>query len=131
MAIDIAALIQHALEARRRAYAPYSNYHVGAALLCANGRVIYGCNVENAAYPSTICAERVALTSAVAQGERDFVALAVATKGGGTPCGTCRQVMSELAPEMLVYITDERGVYWSTTVRELLPSSFTPQSLEA
>lgn len=129
--VDAAALVQHALAARQRAYAPYSNYLVGAAVLCADGTVVYGCNVENAAYPSTICAERVALTSAVAQGKRDFVAIAVATRDGGTPCGTCRQVMSELGLDMTVYITDEHGSFWSTTVRELLPHSFDPASLQA
>lgn len=71
-----------------------------------DGSVAVGCNVENAAYPTTICAERVALTSAVAQGKRDFVAIAVATANGGTPCGTCRQVMAELGPEMVVYISE-------------------------
>lgn len=129
--IDAGTLVQHAIAARQRAYAPYSNYFVGAALLCADGSVIYGCNVENAAYPSTICAERVALTSAVAQGKHDFLAIAVATRDGGTPCGGCRQVMSELGPEMTVYITDESGKYWTTSVRELLPYSFDPNSLEA
>jgi len=128
--IDAESLVQHAIAARQRAYAPYSNYFVGAAVLCADGTVVCGCNVENAAYPSTICAERVALTSAVAQGQRDFVAIAVATRDGGTPCGTCRQVMSELGLEMTVYITDEKGNFWTTTVRDLLPHSFDPKSLE-
>src|SRR3954466_9997558 len=113
-------LIAAALEARSRAYAPYSQYHVGAALLAGDGSVILGCNVENAAYPSTICAERVALTSAVAQGKRDFVAIAVATANGGSPCGTCRQVMAELGLDMAVYISDAWGNYYTTTVRELL-----------
>lgn len=127
--IDAEGLVQHSLQARQRAYAPYSHYLVGAAVLCADGTVVYGCNVENAAYPSTICAERVALTSAVAQGKRDFVAIAVATRDGGTPCGGCRQVMAELGLGMDVYITDEHGSYWTTTVRELLPHSFDPASL--
>jgi cytidine deaminase len=129
--IDADSLVQHAIAARQRAYAPYSNYFVGAAVLCADGTVVYGCNVENAAYPSTICAERVALTSAIAQNQREFVAIAVATKDGGTPCGGCRQVMAELGLEMTVYITDEQGNYWTTSVRELLPHSFDPRSLEA
>ena len=122
-------LVAAALEARTRAYAPYSHYHVGAALLAGDGSAILGCNVENAAYPSTICAERVALTSAVAQGKRDFVAIAVATANGGSPCGTCRQVMAELGPDMVVYISDASGNYYTTTVRELLPDSFGPQRL--
>jgi cytidine deaminase len=122
-------LVAAALEARKRAYAPYSHYYVGAALLVADGSVILGCNVENAAYPSTICAERVALTSAVAQGKHDFVAIAVATANGGSPCGTCRQVMAELGLDMAVYISDAAGNYHATSVRELLPDSFGPQRL--
>ena len=122
-------LVAAALAARERAYAPYSNYRVGAALLLANGHVVPGCNVENAAYPSTICAERVALTAAVAQGERDFVAIAVATANGGSPCGNCRQVMAELGPDMTVYISDAAGAYRTTTVSQLLPDSFGPSKL--
>jgi cytidine deaminase len=122
-------LVAAALEARTRAYAPYSNYFVGAALLAADGSVTLGCNVENAAYPATICAERVALTSAVAQGKRAFAAIAVATANGGSPCGTCRQVMAELGLEMTVYIADAEGRYVTTSVRELLPDSFGPQRL--
>jgi cytidine deaminase len=112
------------LTARTRAYAPYSGYQVGAALLTENGEVMLGCNVENAAYPATICAERVALTAAVAQGKRHFTAIAVATRNGGSPCGTCRQVMMELGPDMTVYIADESGAYRTTTVRALLPDGF-------
>ena len=117
-------LVQLALEARTRAYVPYSGYQVGAALLTEAGDVILGCNVENAAYPATICAERVALTAAIAQGKRHFTAIAVATRNGGSPCGTCRQVMIELGPDMTVYIADESGAYRTTTVRALLPDGF-------
>lgn len=126
-----AQLVGHALMARTRAYAPYSHYLVGAAVLAADGSVIYGCNVENAAYPSTICAERVAMTAAIAQGKRDFVAIAVATLDGGTPCGTCRQVMAELGPAMQVYISDEAGNFRTTTVAALLPDAFDGSALEA
>lgn len=129
-AADPAHLVAQALAARQRAYAPYSGYQVGAAVLCADGTVILGCNVENAAYPATICAERVALTAAVAQGRRDLVAIAVATRDGGSPCGTCRQVMAELGPEMVVYITDAQGRYRTTTVRALLPDGFSGASLQ-
>ena len=122
-------LVAAALEARTRAYAPYSHYQVGAALLTRDGAVILGCNVENAAYGDTICAERVALTAAVAQGKRPFVAMAVATANGGTPCGSCRQVMAELGPEMTVYISDAAGNYSTTNVHALLPDSFGPQRL--
>jgi cytidine deaminase len=117
-------LVQMALEARKRAYTPYSDYPVGAAVLTDDGVVIPGCNVENAAFPSTICAERVALTAAVAQGKRRFTAIAVATRNGGSPCGACRQVMLELGPDMDVYIADENGAYRKTTVRDLLPDGF-------
>ena len=113
----------------QRAYAPYSHYQVGAAVLTADGSVVEGCNVENAAFPSTICAERVALSAAIAQGKRDFLAIAVVTRDGGTPCGNCRQVMTELGPDMAVYISDERGNYRTTTARNLLPDFFTADSL--
>lgn len=122
-------LVASALRVRQRAYAPYSGYQVGAAVLTRDGAVIEGCNVENAAYPSTICAERVALTAAIAQGKREFVAIAVATANGGSPCGACRQVMAELGPQMVVYISDEAGRYRTTTVGELLPDSFGPTHL--
>lgn len=122
-------LVEQALAARRRAYAPYSGYFVGAAVLADDGTVTLGCNVENAAYPATICAERVALTAAVAQGKRKFRAIAVATRDGGSPCGICRQVMAELGLEMAVYISDEQGNFRTTTVRELLPDSFSGSSL--
>lgn len=123
------ALVMQALAARQRAYAPYSNYLVGAAVLAEDGSVTVGCNVENAAYPATICAERVALTAAVASGKRKFTAIAVATLDGGSPCGICRQVMAELGPEMDVYIADQDGDFRTTTVRQLLPDSFSGASL--
>jgi cytidine deaminase len=122
-------LVRYALHARQRAYAPYSGYPVGAAVLAADGAVISGCNVENASYGATICAERVALTAAVAQGRRDFLAIAVATENGGPPCGICRQVMVELGPDMTVYISDAEGRYRTTTVDRLLPDSFDPANL--
>ena len=122
-------LVQLATLARDRAYAPYSNYQVGAAVQAADGTVFLGCNVENAAYPATICAERVALTSAIAAGAQAFVAIAVVTSNAGSPCGICRQVMAELGPEMEVYISDARGHFRTTSVRELLPDSFTGAKL--
>jgi len=122
-------LVAAALAARRRAYAPYSHYEVGAAVLCHDGAMVLGCNVENASYPATICAERVALTAAVAQGYRDPVAIAVATRDGGSPCGICRQVMAELGPEMAVYVSDEQGRFRQTTVAALLPDQFDAASL--
>ncbi len=123
-------LVERALEARQRAYAPYSNYAVGAALLTTSGKVIAGVNVENAAYPTSMCAERTAVYSAVAQGERDFRALAVATENGGTPCGSCRQVLSEFGLDTLVVIARADGqVVLETTVAGLLPEAFGPSKL--
>lgn len=122
-------LVRAAIQAQAQAYAPYSQYFVGAAVLTKSGQVILGCNVENAAYGSTICAERTALTAAIAKGERDFTAIAVVTLNGGTPCGSCRQVMAELGPEMTVYISDQSGNYRTTTVKALLPDWFDEQKL--
>lgn len=127
---EIDALVAEAQAARLRAYAPYSGYLVGAAVLCADGTMIPGCNVENAAYPVTQCAERVALSAAIARGQRDFRAIAVVTRDGGTPCGACRQVMMELGPKMSVYIADLQGRTHATTVVALLPAAFTPRNLE-
>jgi cytidine deaminase len=127
-----AELVARAVEARRWAYAPYSNYTVGAALLTASGKIYDGVNVENAAYPSCICAERTAVVKAVSEGEREIVAIAVATANGGTPCGACRQVLSEFGLDATVLVVDGEGrVVQRTTVRELLPNSFGPAQLAA
>lgn len=127
---DHEALLRAAQEARQHAYAPYSNYTVGAALLTTGGQIITGANVENAVYPATICAERVAVTSAVSQGQREFVAIAVATRNGGTPCGICRQVIHEFAPGAIVLLVDEDGTVVETTLGDLLPDAFGPQDLK-
>jgi cytidine deaminase len=123
-------LIAQAIEVRNRAYAPYSHYKVGAALLGKSGKVYLGCNVENASYSHTVCAERTAVLKAVSEGEREFEALAVATRNGGSPCGACRQVLAEFAPELIVYIADQSGEYRTTTLSWLLPDSFTAKQLE-
>jgi cytidine deaminase len=123
-------LIEAAREARRYAYAPYSHYEVGAALLTESGRIYDGVNVENAAYPTSMCAERVAVFKAVSDGERRFTAIAVATANGGSPCGACRQVLAEFGLDTQVLVTDENGqVSMDTTVRDLLPAAFTPEDL--
>ena len=123
-------LIQAAIEARKWAYTPYSNYPVGAALLTASGRIYDGVNVENAAYPMTMCAERVAVFKAVSEGEHRFSAIAVATSNGGSSCGACRQVLSEFGIEMRVLIVDDTGrIVRDTTIGELLPSAFGPSDL--
>jgi cytidine deaminase len=125
------ALISAAIETRNNAYAGYSNYLVGAALLSANGQVFFGANVENAVYPLTICAERAAVASAVSQGERKFVAIAVVTKDGGSPCGSCRQVLSEFGQDILVIIANDQGkVLHELTIGELLPAAFDSTNLE-
>ena len=128
---DPAVLIEQARAARERAYAPYSNYRVGAAVLGRSGTIYTGCNVENAVYPLGLCAERVAIAKAVSEGEREFVALAVVTENGGTPCGACRQTLREFGEEIVVLIADTTGAYRETTVADLLPDSFSAEDLEA
>ena len=116
--------------ARQRAYVPYSNYPVGAALRTKTGRIYTGVNVENAAYPQTMCAERVAVFKAISDGEKEFEAISVVTDNGGSPCGGCRQVMAEFALDMIVLMADGSGkLIKETTVRELLPEAFTPNHL--
>lgn len=123
-------LVRRAIAARRLAYVPYSKFPVGAALLTRSGKIYSGCNVENASYGLTVCAERVAIWKAISEGETEFVALAVATNIGGSPCGACRQVMAEFAPDMPVLIADLSGQATATSVAELLPLAFTPQHLQ-
>jgi cytidine deaminase len=123
-------LVAKAIEARENAYAPYSNYKVGVALLGKSGRVYTGCNVENAVYPLATCAERTAVVKAVSEGERKFVALAVATENGGSPCGSCRQVLREFGEDIVVLIADVEGNTRETKVADLLPDSFSRKDLE-
>lgn len=128
---QLADLVARALRARARAYAPYSRYAVGAALLAESGAIYDGVNVENAAYPAGICAERTAVFKAVSDGERKFTALAVTTENGGPPCGACRQVLSEFGLGTLVLIADREGkIVRRTTVGELLPHSFGASDLK-
>ena len=123
-------LIERALAVRRWAYAPYSHYHVGAAMLADSGRIYDGINVENAAYGSSICAERTALVKAVSEGERRFEAIAVVTNNGGSPCGACRQMLAEFGLDLKILLIDGEGkVLRETTLRKLLPDAFTPESL--
>ncbi len=124
------ALIDLANEARRRAYAPYSNYPVGAALRTKSGRIFTGCNVENAAYPAGMCAERIAIFKAISEGEREFEVIAVVTSNGGSPCGVCRQVMAEFGLDTTILIGDDKGrLIREATVAGLLPGAFTPKDL--
>jgi cytidine deaminase len=119
-------LIAMAIEARERAYAPYSRFKVGAALLTTSGRVYTGCNIENVAYGPTVCAERTAIFKAVSEGDRQFEVIAVATRTGITPCGVCRQVMREFAPDITILIATLGGNFRVTTLRDLLPDAFAP-----
>lgn len=124
-------LIGLAVEARRRAYVPYSNYPVGAAVRTKSGRVFTGVNVENAAYPQTMCAERVAIFKAVSEGEQEFDVISVITNNGGSPCGGCRQVMAEFGLDTVVLIADGEGhLKKEMTVADLLPEAFTPKHLQ-
>lgn len=123
-------LVDAAIHARQWAYAPYSKYAVGAALLTESGKIYDGVNIENAAYPTTMCAERVAVFKAVSEGELRFTAIAVVTSNGGTPCGSCRQVLAEFGVETLVIIADDSGrVVQEASVAELLPGAFLPSDL--
>ena len=124
-------LIQAAVEIRKRAYVPYSNYPVGAAVRTRTGKIYTGVNVENAAYPHTMCAERVAIFKAVSEGETEFDVVAVVTNNGGSPCGGCRQVMAEFGLDTIVLIADGSGnLKKEMSVAELLPEAFTPKHLQ-
>ena len=118
------AFVAEAIQARERAYAPYSRFPVGAALLTRSGKTLRGCNVENASTGLTVCAERVAVWKAVSEGEREFAAMAVVTEAGAMPCGACRQVLSEFAADMPVLVADLSGHVWETSLGTLLPAAF-------
>lgn len=123
---DRGELIQAALDAQQRAYCPYSNFPVGAAIRTASGKVYQGCNVENASYGLTICAERVAAGAAVAAGEREFTAIAVVSRGGVSPCGACRQFLAEFNAKLPVVMVDslDESKVQETTLDKLLPGRF-------
>ena len=126
-------LVEQAFAMLERSYVPYSNFPVGAALLCADGTVFTGCNVENAAYGSTICAERTALLKAVSDGHRDdWQTIAIAGRGEDYcwPCGSCRQMLYEFAPELRVLVARGDGDFVTTTLSELMPHGFGPKSLK-
>lgn len=125
-------LVRLALEARGRAWAPYSKFHVGAALRAKDGRVFTGVNVENASYGLCVCAERTAVVSAVAAGAREFVELAVATQATppAAPCGLCRQTLAEFALDLPITLVNDRGERATTSLAELLPRAFHGEDLE-
>ena len=124
-------LTERALGAMERAYAPYSRFRVGAALLASDGSVTEGCNIENAAYPVALCAERAAVAAAVTRGARSFRAIVIATESErpASPCGMCRQVLMEFAPELSVLSVTRGGAQERWSLAELLPHAFTPTSL--
>ncbi|GAA6393065.1 cytidine deaminase [Clostridiales bacterium] len=126
-------LVDKAFEMHQYSYVPYSHFPVGAALLCGDGRVFTGCNVENAAFGSTICAERTALLKAVSEGCReDFLAIAIAGRGEDYcwPCGSCRQMLYEFAPNLRVLCARGDGAFVETKLSQLLPHGFGPKSLK-
>ncbi len=125
-------LIDQAITAFKNAYVPYSHYPVGSAVLTESGEIFIGANVENVAYPVTVCGERSAIFNAVSHGHRSFQAIAVVTKSGGTPCGSCRQVMAEFGLDTLVLIANTEGDLLQTyTVGDLLPNAFNEDDLSA
>ncbi|XP_012514718.1 PREDICTED: cytidine deaminase [Propithecus coquereli] len=130
---DIKQLLLSCQEAKKLAYCPYSHFPVGAALLTSDGKVFSGCNIENASYPLSVCAERTAIQKAVSEGYKDFRAMAVTSDVQDdfvSPCGACRQVMREFGTNWAVYMTKPDGTYIVKTVEELLPDSFGPEDLQ-
>ena len=122
-------LIDTAIAVRDKAYAPYSGYQVGAAVLTASGRIFSGVNVENVSFGLTNCAERTAVFKMVSEGEQKILAGAGATSNAGSPCGACRQVLVEFAGDVPVYLTDTEGNVRETTLHALLPDHFGPEHL--
>jgi cytidine deaminase len=127
---NLTIFIDNAIESSRNAYVPYSNFPVGALLIANNGQEFSGCNVENASYPASICAERTALVKAVSEGVQDFELMIVATKSGGSPCGICRQMLYEFSPKMRVICVNFDGeITIDTSLEQLLLHGFGPQQL--
>ncbi len=124
-------LIAAAQDVRGRAYAPYSGFKVGAALLATDGTIFTGCNVENIAFGPSICAERTAVVKAVSEGTRTFTAIAIVTSSAVSPCGVCRQVLNEFAPDLTIIMADDSGaVHQEWSLRDLLPLQFGPGSID-
>ena len=127
MPVDQSGLLRAASEAAKLAYSPYSRFCVGAAVLTGSGKIFTGCNVENASYGLTVCAERVAVLKAISEGEKELISIAICSEGAAYPCGACRQVLHEFAPGLEVILGDNKGKYCNQqNLRDLLPDSFGP-----
>ncbi len=131
-AFNMQELVDLAREARQHAYAPYSKYQVGAALLAKSGKIYTGCNVENASYGATICAERTAMVKAVAAGEREFTAIAIVTDGSklAAPCGICRQFLAEFGLELQIILANLKGEIKQSSLADYLPAAFNQTFLQ-
>lgn len=124
-------LRQKAISAAKKAHSPYSKVNVGSAVLMSDGKIYSGCNIENASYGGTICAERVAIFKAISEKKNELEKIYIYTKEGWPPCGLCRQVMSEFAsPSLEIIMGDEKGVEKKMTFKDLMPLSFTPHHLK-
>ena len=118
-------LIKHAIIAQKNSQSEYSNFPVGCALLCDDDSIIYGCNIESAVYPSTLCAERVGIYSALSQGLTKFKAIAIVSNNSAKPCGSCRQIIHEYLGDIPIYISDSKGIDYTTHyIKDLLPHPF-------
>ena len=122
--IEINLMLKKAIEAQKNAMCPYSNYPVGASLMVEKNIIVKGFNIESKAYPTTICAERVAIFSALSYGYKKFYCMAVVTNDGGTPCGSCRQIIHEFLGDIPIIISNSENSYIETTTKELLPNPF-------
>lgn len=125
-------LVELAIKSKERAYVPYSNFRVGAALLTKDGKVYTGCNIENASFGATNCAERTAIFKAISEGDREFVAIAINSDSEHIifPCGICRQVMMEFSKDLVVYVSNKHGKYEEFTLEQLLPGGFTNEDMK-
>ncbi|MCZ6671430.1 MAG: cytidine deaminase [Verrucomicrobia bacterium] len=131
VSLDSKALLNAAVGASDRAYAPYSKFKVGAAVLAKSGKIYTGCNVENASYGLTVCAERVAVFKAISEGDKELEALALSAEGGAYPCGACRQVLQEFNPNLRIFLGDSEGqLVAESSLKDLLPKPFGPECLE-
>lgn len=127
---SISKLVREAADVRKNAYAPYSEFKVGAAIITRSGKIYTGANMENSSYGLTVCAERHALAAAVSAGERDFDAIAISSEGAVTPCGACRQVISDMCGNIPIYLADEKGELKTTTdTQTLIPNAFGSKNL--